>query len=66
MVHPESSRIIVLRKGMWKGSKVWMPAGGHIGVVVPATCSGNSAKLKKAQKKATKNITSLAMNSVMP
>ena len=36
------------------------------GVAAPETCSGNRAKLKKAQKKPTKNITSLAMNSIMP
>ena len=36
------------------------------GAAAPETCCGNSAKWKYAQKKATKNITSEAMNSVMP
>src|SRR3954453_5709955 len=28
-VVPDSSRIIVLRKGRWNGSNVWMVEGGH-------------------------------------
>ena len=63
---PESSRISVFMNGVCQASNVCTPAGGHIGVVAPATCSGKSAKLKNAQKKPTKNITSEAMNSVMP
>jgi hypothetical protein len=39
-VQPESSRIIVLRKGRWKGSKVLIPLGGQMAVVAPETCSG--------------------------
>ena len=66
-VQPDSSRISVFMNGKWNGSNVLMPAGGHMAVPGAAsTCSGNSAKWKYAQKKATKNITSLEMNSVMP
>ena len=28
-VQPDSSRTIVLRNGMWNGSKLWMVLGGH-------------------------------------
>ena len=40
-----------------------MPLGGQ---TPPIAAVGNSAALKKAQKKAEKNITSDAMNSAMP
>src|SRR5918997_5522744 len=36
-VQPESSRIIVLRKGSDQGSKVWIPFGGQIACSAPET-----------------------------
>ena len=43
-----------------------MFGGGHTGCARPDTFSGNRAKLKKAQKNATKNITSEVMKNIMP
>ena len=59
-VQPESSRTSVLISGRSNGSKVVIPSGGQTPSI------GNSARSKNAQKKATKNITSDAMNSIMP
>src|SRR6516162_5798314 len=65
IVVPDNSRIMVLRNGTWNGSKVWMVDGGHTVWPLPCT-SGNSAKLKNAQKKPTKNITSDEMKNSIP
>ena len=40
-----------------------MPCGGHCPI---ETSFGNRAELKKAQNQAKKNITSEAMNRIMP
>ena len=68
---PEVSSISVFSSGRCQGSKVSMPLGGH---TPPNSASrvawtgspGNSEELKKAQNQATKNITSEAMNRIMP
>src|SRR5580698_4917497 len=70
-VVPEVSRISVLSSGKCQGSKVWMLFGGHtppVNAIRPMSWSwsGNSAVLKYAQNQATKNITSEAMNRIMP
>src|SRR5215469_5520974 len=62
-VVPEVRRIKVLRNGSAQGLKTWTLAGGQLALFA---CSGNRAKLKNAQKNATKNITSEAMNRNMP
>jgi len=56
----------VFSNGNWNGLKVRTPSGGHTRADAPLTCAGYRAKWKYAQKKPTKNMTSLAMNSVMP
>ena len=63
---PDSSRISVFISGSWNGLNVWTPSGGQDGLAAPETWTGYSAKWKLAQKKPTKNITSEAMNSIMP
>ena len=64
-VQPEQSRISVLSSGKPNGSSTCMPCGGQ----TPPTDSaaeGKSEESKKAQNQATKNITSEAMNRIMP
>ena len=68
---PEVSRISVFNSGRCQGSKVSMPLGGQTppnsaSRVACTGSAGNSAELKKAQNQATKNITSEAMNRIMP
>ncbi len=55
----------MFRTGRWNGSKVVIVVGGHTVWPLPWV-SGKIAKLKNAQKKATKNITSLEMKKIMP
>jgi hypothetical protein len=52
-----------LRRGTEKGLIAWTPGGGQVQEI-----SGVGARLlwKKAQKKAKKNITSEAMNRIIP
>src|ERR1700761_4085154 len=64
-VVPEQSRIRVLSSGNLNGLSGVIPLGGH----TPPTAStalGNSEASKKAQNQPTKNITSDAMNRIMP
>ena len=68
---PEVSRISVLSSGRFSGSSTSVPFGGHM-PPVKATRAGwigsseNSEASKNAQNQATKNITSEAMNRIMP
>ena len=50
-VAPEARRIAVLRRGIWKGLKVWIPAGGQ---QLPTSTLGDNLLWKKAQKKEKK------------
>ena len=59
-VQPDNNKIIVLIKGMSHALNVSIPAGGQTPV------SGYKEASKKAQKNARKNITSEAMNSIIP
>ena len=59
-MHPDNNKIKVFINGRSKGSKVLIPSGGH----TPPT--GKRDEAKKAQKNATKNITSEAINSIIP
>src|SRR5438093_510866 len=64
-VVPEHSRIIVLTSGKPHGSSTSMPLGGHW-LPIAATEEGNSDASKNAQNQARKNITSDAMNRIIP
>ena len=62
---PEHSRIIVFKSGKPNGSIVSIPLGGHCAPTA-STADGNNEDEKKAQNQATKNITSDAMNRIIP
>src|SRR4051812_16481990 len=64
-VVPEQSRISVLSKGKPNGSSTSMPLGGQTPPTA-STAEGKSAESNQAQNQATKNITSDAMNRIMP
>ena len=64
-VVPEHSRIIVLSSGKPHGSSTSTPLGGHTPPTA-STAEGKIALSKKAQNQARKNITSDAMNRIMP
>src|SRR3954452_12463096 len=64
-VVPEHSRIMVLRSGKPHGLRTSMPLGGHCPPTA-STADGNSEESKKAQNQARKNITSEAMNRIIP
>ncbi len=64
-VVPEQSRIRVLSRGRPNGSITAMPLGGQT-PPTESTAGGKRAALKKAQNQARKNITSEAMNRIMP
>ena len=49
---PDSSRIMVFRNGMWNGSKVWMPAGGHIGVGSAGDVLGEEREVEERPEEA--------------
>src|SRR3979490_1739755 len=70
-VVPDVSSSSVFNSGRCQGSKVSMPFGGQMppnsaSRVACTGSPGNSAELKNAQNQATKNITSEAMNRIMP
>ena len=62
-VAPEAKRIAVLRSGILKGLKGWIPAGGQ---VAPSSTAGASLAWKKAQKNEKKNNTSDVINRIIP
>jgi hypothetical protein len=53
----------VFSKGTSQAFNVSIPLGGHI---APISTVGFKLAVKKAQKKAKKNITSEAMNKIIP
>jgi hypothetical protein len=53
----------VFNKGISIGSKTSIPFGGQI---APISITGARAAAKKAQKNAKKNITSEAINKIIP
>src|SRR5258708_33334121 len=68
---PEVSSSSVFNNGRCQGSKVSIPLGGQTppnsaSRVACTGSAGNSAEVEKAQKQATKNITSEGMNRIMP
>ena len=63
-VVPEHSRIIVLSSGKPQGLSTSMPLGGQC--AADRSTAGKIALSKKAQNQARKNITSEAMNRIMP
>merc|ERR1711936_43041 len=60
---PDEIRIIVFKRGTWKGLKTWIPNGGH---KLPTSTVGESLLRKKAQKKLKKKKTSETMNNAIP
>ena len=60
---PEASKIIVLRRGTWKGLKGVTPAGGHCN---PISIEGARLLWKKAQKNEKKNKISEVINKIIP
>jgi hypothetical protein len=66
-VVPEHSRISVLSSGSAKGSSTAsIAAGGKRPPTTSVRALGNSAKSNHAQNQPTKNITSEAMNRIIP
>ena len=80
IVVPEQSRISVLSSGSEKGSMTSIPLGGHMVIASAPSCpnsdvtapsaysigTGKSEKSNQAQNQPTKNMTSDAMNRIMP
>src|SRR3954470_6272097 len=64
-VVPEQSRIRVLSKGKPNGFSTSMPFGGQTPPIA-SPAEGKSDESNQAQNQATKNITSEAMNRIMP
>jgi len=62
-VTPEARRIIVFKRGTWKGLNGITPWGGHWR---PISIDGASLLWKKAQKKEKKNKTSDVINKIIP
>lgn len=62
-VAPEARRIAVFNRGIEKGLKDWIPAGGQ---QLPSSTVGDSLLWKKAQKKEKKNNTSDVINKIIP
>ncbi len=62
---PEQSRISVLSSGKPSGLMTGMSLGGQTPPML-STALGNSALSKNAQNQARKNITSDAMNRIIP
>jgi hypothetical protein len=63
MLTPDDNNIMVFNKGNPYGFKTSMPAGGQIH---PIATDGAKLQWKKAQKKPKKNITSEAINNIIP
>lgn len=62
-VAPEASKMAVFKRGILKGLKGWMPAGGQ---VTPSSTVGARLEWKKAQKNEKKNSTSEVINKIIP
>ena len=62
-VAPELNRTVVFNKGTEKGSKGWIPKGGH---EHPISIAGERALWKKAQKKEKNNKISETINRINP
>lgn len=62
-VIPDEIRIIVLRRGIWKGLNGWIPLGGQIN---PISIEGANLLWKNAQKKEIKKKTSEVINKIIP
>jgi hypothetical protein len=62
-VMPEVSRTVVLRRGITRGLKGSTATGGQ---VAPSSGTGLRLEWKNAQKKEKKNITSEAINRIIP
>lgn len=60
---PDESKIIVLRRGTWRGLKIEIPEGGHI---IPISLIGERLLWKKAQKKEKKKRTSEVIKRIIP
>lgn len=60
---PEDSKIIVFKRGIWKGLKALIFLGGHN---IPISIAGANLEWKNAQKKETKNKTSEVINKIIP
>src|SRR5438270_3290167 len=64
-VVPEQSRIRVLSRGKPNGFSTSMPLGGQTPPTA-STAEGKREESNQAQNQVTKNITSEAMNKIMP
>jgi len=62
-VTPEANKIIVFKRGTWKGLNGITPWGGHC---KPNSIVGERLLWKKAQKKEKKNNTSDVINRIIP
>lgn len=60
---PDAKRMAVLRRGIWKGLKAWIPAGGQ---VAPSSTAGASLAWKNAQKNEKKKSTSDVIKRIIP
>lgn len=60
---PEDNKISVLRRGIWRGLKGIIPAGGQF---IPNSILGDKEEWKKAQKKEIKKNTSDTINKIIP
>ena len=62
-VKPESNKIRVLSRGIFKGFNTLIPSGGH---TEPKTTLGERLAWKKAQKKEKNNISSDIIKRITP
>ena len=62
-VTPDANRIMVFRRGTWKGLNAIIPAGGHWR---PISIDGAKLLWKKAQKNEKKNKISDVINKIIP
>lgn len=62
-VAPEDNKIIVFKRGIWKGLNGEIPLGGQS---MPISTVGDNLEWKKAQKKEKKNKTSEIINKIIP
>lgn len=62
-VMPEVIKTIVFNRGIWKGSKISIPTGGHF---KPNSIVGVNLEWKNLQKNEVKNNTSEEINKIIP